>query len=156
VGWHILLLWLVAIVLLGAWHRYQKYRANAYRREAQKRLLEITKAPKTDISNGIETGYAIAVLLKQTALAAYPRHQVASLYGARWADFLRSSSNNDSRVCAVADRLAFAAYRKDVKIGDRFDGHSSVRSETDLELAEAAAQWIKVHQTRNTQGFTFD
>ena len=45
------------------------------------------EAIETDM--GSETaGPEIATVLKRTALVAYPRQQVASLYGAAWADFL--------------------------------------------------------------------
>ncbi len=156
VGWVILLFWVFVLALLAGWHYYGKYKSNAYRREAHRRLKQITNASYDDSSNGLDKGYAIAVLLKQTALAAYPRYQVASLYGARWADFLRYSSNNDPQVCAVADRLSIAAYRKETITVDGLGKNRSGHSDIDHDLVGAAAQWIKVHQSNDTKVLNLD
>jgi len=156
IGWFILLIWVIAVALLIALHRYKQYKANAYRREALKRLMKIMSGRKTDITTENDTCYAIAVLLKQTALVAYPRTQVASMYGVRWSKFLKRSSNNDAQVCAVADRLVLAAYRKDTKSSDKNDNHTSVQSEMNILFGEAAAQWIKVHRPLNAQEQVFD
>ena len=150
-GWIILFIWSLGIAILAGCHCYSKYQSNAYRRAAHKRLIQITVAPTVGVSNDLNRGYAIAVLLKQTALAAYPRSQVASLHGTRWADFLRHSSNNDPQVCAAADRLAIMAYRKDITTVEGLDNKSSGPSDIDHALIGAAAQWIKIHQSNDTE-----
>ena len=70
---------LAVVVCLGAiftLHARRNWRRNAYRR-AGLALLE-----------DAETAYEISVILKRVALAAFPREQVASLYGEEWSAFL--------------------------------------------------------------------
>ena len=107
-------------------HAYRTRQKNRYRREALGRLKEI--ASRRD-----EPGVPgeIALLLKRTALAVYPRAQVAHLYGADWARFLCKSTNDDSRVKKAAPDLAAAAYRNDVE---------------GAALIKPAKRWIKVHR----------
>jgi hypothetical protein len=73
----------------------------------------------------------IAELVKRTALAAYPRDTVASLYGKTWSEFLVASANHDKRVAAGADELASAAWSPDA--GGPY-------------LVPAARRWIRVHR----------
>jgi hypothetical protein len=73
----------------------------------------------------------VALLIKRTALVAYPRAEVANLYGSEWAAFLRQSAGNDPVVEKAAGDLATAAYRVNVDDG---------------ELIEPARRWIKVHR----------
>ena len=124
-GWWIVLAWLVAVVLVVVWNRYQKWRRNRYRREALKALHSIEK------SRGAATAGQIAMLLRRTALAAYPRSRVASLYGDAWVEFLTESSRNDRLVRKSAHDLASAAYRADVD---------------PAVLVKPARRWIKVHR----------
>jgi hypothetical protein len=71
------------------------------------------------------------VLLKQAALAAYPRADIAALYGADWARFLNESASKDPLVAEASMRLATASYRPDA------DGR---------ELISPARRWIQVHR----------
>lgn len=79
VGWWLVLAFIaiaIAVMLVWAW---RTWRANAYRRAA---LLELKTA--TTITG-------IAEILKRTALAAYPRSEVASLSGSAWCQWLEES-----------------------------------------------------------------
>jgi hypothetical protein len=75
--------WILAIVGLTLaillYQLRQARKRNAYRHEGLAML------------DGISNVHEISVILKRVALAAYPREQVASLYGAEWADFLRET-----------------------------------------------------------------
>ena len=75
--------WPVGLVLLivgtGSWRAIQHHRRNRYRREALAELAKLRAAK--DIG-------AIPVLLKATAVQAYGRETVASLYGNDWLEFL--------------------------------------------------------------------
>jgi hypothetical protein len=127
VGWWVVAGWLSALVLLGALHGYLKWRRNRYRRDALAELRAIEQqSPIDNVS-----ARSIAELLKRTALAAYPREQVAPLYGAEWAGFLRESAGDDEIVTAEAERLATMAYRPDSDVST---------------LIRPARRWIEVHR----------
>jgi len=127
-GWWVLLAWLLGMVVLGAWRIGSYRRRNRYRREALSVLATIESQAD---HRRLETAGQIAALLKRTALAAYPRRQIAHLYGAEWAQFLCQSANDDAQVVAAADTLAAAAYRTEV------DGAA---------LCNPARRWIQVHR----------
>ena len=127
-GWWIVLGWLLAVLLLLAWQFARRRQRNRYRRDALTELRSI--AAQTELGPA-ESAQHIAALLKRTALAAYPREDVAALYGRDWAQFLKESAGNDPQIAEAADLLAAAAYRPDV------DG--SV-------LARPARRWIRLHR----------
>jgi len=102
--------WLAAglAVLLGRrlWRRLRHWHRNRYRREAAALLQALDGAGDVPVDE-------INRLLKLTALAAFPRQQVASLSGEEWVDFL-------DRQCPAAPfsteqrrLLAQAPYRRD-------------------------------------------
>lgn len=110
-GWWILSGWLLGLVLIGLWRWRLQWRANQYRREAQAEIDSLLRQTDLDSSRLVA---AIAAVLKRTALAAYPRVEVAGLTGTAWAEFLAASCRNDPEVAAAAQSIADAAYRADV------------------------------------------
>ena len=128
IGWAIVAVWLLVVTALIAWNRYLGWKRNRYRRDALAILKTIEQQPQHD---GAWAAEQVALHLKRTALAAYPRAEVASLYGSRWAAFLSESAGNDPVVSAAAEDLATAAYRAGV------DGNS---------LIAPARRWLKVHR----------
>ena len=127
-GWWIFFGWLVAVIVIVARSLVARHRRNRYRREAIARLAAIERSAN---DNPAGAASDIAVLLKQAALVAYPRADVAALYGEDWARFLNESASNDPVVTDVSARIARAAYRPDT------DGR---------ELIAGARRWIKVHR----------
>lgn len=127
-GWWVLAGWLAAGMLVVAFKLVKRRRHNRYRREAASLLNGIGARAASDPSG---TAQDIAALLKRTALAAYPRETVASLYGADWAAFLCRTAGNDPEIVAAADQLAFSAYRADA------DGRA---------LVNPARRWIRLHR----------
>ena len=127
-GWWVLAGWLAAIALMTAAHLAGRRRRNRYRREAQSSLDGIAARAADDPSGSAQE---IAAMLKRTALAAYPRATVASLYGADWAAFLCTTAGNDPEIAAAADGLAGSAYRADA------DGRA---------LVSPAGRWIRLHR----------
>jgi hypothetical protein len=127
-GWSILAGWLLAVLILAARYLMKRRRHNRYRREALALLKTIEG--ESDLCP-VESAQRIAALLKRTALAAYPRQQVASLSGKDWAQFLKESANNDRQIADAAETLAAAAYRPDA------DGR---------ELSAPARRWIRLHR----------
>ena len=126
-GWWIALVWLFGLILLALrkWviHRQQ----NRYRREALASLAELTRSAALDDS---QAAARVAELVKRTALSAYPRREVASLYGQAWADFLIRTGRNDPLIASAAGKLARAAYAGDVQLND---------------VLPCAKRWIRRH-----------
>jgi hypothetical protein len=127
-GWWVLGAWLLAIVAIFVRAFLAYRRRTQYRRDADALLDAIAAVADKDPA---DAAVKIAVVLKQAALAAYPREQVASLYGEAWADFLCRSASNDPVVAGASSELASAAYRRDA------DGR---------QLIKPAKRWIQVHR----------
>ena len=79
----------VMLLAVGLWRLLSRYRANAYRRAATRELAAIEQAA-TGAASGVDTN-AIALLVRRTALVAFPRQKIASLTGSRWLSFLDAS-----------------------------------------------------------------
>lgn len=118
-AWFVLFAVLAALMLWIAWRAWRRWRTNAYRRQAL-RALETARQPAE-----------IAAILKRTALAAWPRAEVAALSGADWAAFLQRTAPNAKLDATVAQRLASLAY-----------------APASLDARGDAARWIRVHDTR--------
>lgn len=127
-GWWILLGWLLGVGFLFARQWINERRRNRYRREA---LAELATIEKQLHPGGQASARDIAVLIKRTALVAYPREQVASLYGEQWASFLQQSTNDDRQIAQAASDLGCAAWRPDIDA---------------MALCEPARRWIRLHR----------
>lgn len=79
--------WPVGLVLIititGTWRAVQNHRRNRYRRAALARLTTLRTAEEHG-----NTWPNLPLLLKATAIHAYGRAAVASLYGEEWLEFL--------------------------------------------------------------------
>ncbi|MEL7524202.1 MAG: DUF4381 domain-containing protein [Pseudomonadota bacterium] len=97
IGWVWLGLFVLVVAALLFWRVAQHRRRNAYRRAALAELAQ--SAPDAS---------ALALLVRRTALAAYPRSSVASLFGETWLAFLDKAyggngfSNGPGKVLATA------------------------------------------------------
>ncbi|MBB5210848.1 DUF4381 domain-containing protein [Microbulbifer hydrolyticus] len=109
---------LLAIYL--AWRTWRHYRKNAYRRAALNTLRTVENNPG-----------AIAELLRRTALAVYPRQQVAGLTGAAWLAFLNRQYPGDEFRGDVGEALLRGAY---------------TACPPNAALAAAARHWIRTHK----------
>jgi hypothetical protein len=122
VGWYVVFALLFVLAIWAAWRILASWRRNRYRREALRELEH------TEVS-------AIPVLLKRTALAAWPREQVASLSGEPWLQFLeihyKAFSKDQGR------RILDLEYRGD-----------SLGPEEERAIRQAAAGWIRRHRVR--------
>jgi Domain of unknown function (DUF4381) len=97
-AWYVLFAILLGLLLWLAWWGLRAWRRDAYRREAL-RALSAASAPAE-----------VAAILKRTALAAWPRAEVAALSGAARAAFLRRTAPRAGVDEDVARRLADLAY----------------------------------------------
>jgi len=120
-GWWIVAAWVAGVSLVLGWRARRRRVANRYRREALARLDELATP----------TARELGELLRRTALAAFPRETVASLYGETWAAFLVETSGGDPVVAAAAPELARAPYRDDPDVS---------------RLVAPARRWIEVHR----------
>lgn len=124
-GWYVLLALVLGIVVWLAWRSWQRWRANAYRRSALKELAAIDSPAR------------LSQLLKRVALVAYPRANVAELYGEAWLDFLDGTLATSDFSRGAGRPLADLAYNP--AAADRLSEQE--RS----ELSGLARRWIRGH-----------
>ncbi|MBO9515194.1 MAG: DUF4381 domain-containing protein [Variovorax sp.] len=102
-GWAILGALLLLAALWAGWRAWRRYRARRYRREA---LAALAAFEASLDAGAVERARALAgaaALLKRTALAAWPREQVAALSGEAWGRFLGAHAGSAPE---AAGRLA--------------------------------------------------
>lgn len=116
----------MAMVWLATWIwlRIARYIGNAYRRDAIGELDAITA--DGDLVKLNE-------LLKRTAMMAYGRDAVASLYGDRWLTFLKSVSRSNIDIAVLGDCSSKMS--------------TPVSSEEIDQIFKFARDWIHHHQT---------
>lgn len=127
-GWKTLALLLLGWALWLLFKAHRRWLRNRYRRDALRELQRIRNAAPTARLE------SIAVLLKATALAAYPRREVAPLHGNEWTRWLEAEGavlSEDSRRLLADDQ-----YRP----GTAADAAAVDR------LSAEAAQWIGKHR----------
>jgi hypothetical protein len=135
-GWRLLALGLLlcfGIVLYKAALRWQR---NHYRRAALKKLDQIFIAYK----DAPQCLNQLSLILKATALHAYPRVEIAQVSGSRWLKTLDSKCKTTQFSSSVGEQLLTITYQpvqnwqlQDVQV-DR--------------LFELARTWIKQHKTQ--------
>lgn len=119
-AWYLLGCTVLLLALLLVWRSWRAWCHDAYRRAAL-RALQTAQQPAD-----------IAAILKRTALAGWPRRQVAALSGAEWAGFLRRTAPSAQISEAVSIRMAELAY--------------APLSSPDVRVA--AERWIRHHDVR--------
>lgn len=101
------------VVLLILWHWILAWKTNAYRRAGSALLTEST------------TVRDVSIVLKRVALAAFPREDVASLYGKDWTRFLSDTGTQE-----------------DLSEIDTSDSSTPATR----ELIDRASSWIRHHR----------
>ena len=120
-GWGGLVLVAIGLLLIRRWLQHR--RANAYRRAA---LREIAAARQSPV--------VLAEILRRTALVAFPRSEVAGLYGDDWLAFLDRTTRGEGEVFRRGAGRAFARIPYAREVG-----------ETEA-LASLAIAWIRHHE----------
>ena len=100
--------WVVLAILAAMAAGYATYRYIGYRRRNAYR-----QAALEDLAGAGENPAAIAAVLRRTALAAYPRRDVASLSGADWIKFLDRTADKPLFANGVGRALTQAPYTDD-------------------------------------------
>ena len=98
-GWYVVAAVLLMLLAWLAWRRIRRWQHDQYRRDA---LGEIQR-----MSSDEATLHELPSLIRATALAAYPRADVAALRGAAWIDWLNASAGKT--LFASDDALVFDA-----------------------------------------------
>lgn len=120
IGWVVLGL---AVVVAAGWGVYRwisARRADAYRRTALAEIAAAADDPAT-----------LAAIVRRTALAAYPRGQVAGLHGDAWLAFLDATGGDLAFTEGSGRYIAAAPYRP---------------YGPDPELTEAVRGWVRQHR----------
>jgi hypothetical protein len=132
-GWAALALLCLLVAGLLAWRYYRRRRANRYRRAALAEIDRMERQLRLRATNfAIEA--ALPPLLKRTALAAWPRSDVASLSGGAWTQFLADHAPGGRLDEPVASFVRDREYRP-----------AAARQADDLRLLRAARAWIEGH-----------
>jgi hypothetical protein len=138
-GW----LWLLGfaavaglVLLLRALIRFQR---NRYRREA---LAELKRLRGLDAQHRPELLAGLSILLKRTALSAYPRREVAELTGPDWFRLLDRCANT-----RFSEGLGAALENSN------FTGSTTAWETSQLErLGEEVQRWIRQHRAAVAAG----
>jgi hypothetical protein len=134
-GWLVLVgLMLLAAAFMG-WRYWWARRQNRYRRAALAELREIEG--RFDVAGAPSEPVAdLAALLRRTALAAFPRVEVASLYGESWLRFLDNTLGGSQFASDSGRLLVTVPYRSNAEIS----------TEELKALAGLARRWIAGHR----------
>lgn len=132
-GWGLLAGIILALLATWVFIALRRYRRNAYRREAL-RILETIQADMATPERRSDGVRKISALLKQTALAAWPRESVAAITLDRWTAFLRGSVNGKEEQ-SLTSALALE-YRA---------SGEALSDEACDEVIANARQWIEKH-----------
>ena len=124
---------LIAGAVAGAWWFIRSWRANRYRRTALAELDRIAHPLATGDAQTTSAA-ALALLVRRTALAAFPREQVAALAGPSWLAFLDRSYGGDEFSHGAGSALDVAPYRP---------SHASAQESR--ALIDLVRRWIKTH-----------
>jgi Ca-activated chloride channel family protein len=100
---------LLVAAVIAVWQFVHHRRANRYRREALAELDRITHTPTANLSPN-ELAMQLSLLVRRTALAAFPREQVAPLAGSAWLAFLDRTGSETEFSSGVGRWLIRAPY----------------------------------------------
>ena len=116
-----------ACALVAVWRLAHRFYANRYKREALAELSEM-------IANGTPDQVRLSVLVRRTALGAFPRETVAPLTGSAWLAFLDRSYGGREFSEGAGRLLISAPYRRAAISRDQLEA-----------LADLVRRWIRGH-----------
>jgi hypothetical protein len=136
-GWWVLAGALLVAAVLLAIRQVRRFMANRYRREALQEWAALEASLASEDRRAAALG-ELAVLLKRTALSAWPRDEVASLSGRTWIDFLRRHGGR----AGIDERME--------RLLDDAEYHPAALASVSLSdahaCARAARHWIECHR----------
>jgi len=139
IGWYAI--FGLSLLVAGWWvyGRLRRFRKNRYRRLALEELAVIERELQRP-EKRVKALAEIPVLLKRTALWAFPRNEVAGLSGERWLVFLDKTiggKNFTEGEGRLLPELAYAPVRRIAQLPDEQIG----------KLLQLIRRWIKRHMT---------
>lgn len=134
-GWAMLAGLILLAFAFILWRWLHRRAQNRYRREAVAEIAQL-EARITNEVDRVQALAALSAIVKRTALAAWPREQVAALSGASWIEFLRAHAGKAKMDNDGYDIFAVAEYRPAISTPDE---------PTARRGFAAARQWIEGH-----------
>lgn len=137
-GWAALSIVAAAGLAWALVRRRRQREANRYRTEALAELARLEAA----LADGRASGEAlaeVAAILKRTALAAWPRDEVASLSGGEWVAFLRKHAGRAALPDVLARLLDDSEYRSPREL-------AALTADDTKACTQAARAWIEAHR----------
>ena len=123
----------VGLIVAAAW-LVRWWHINRYRRAA---LSELARIEETlDDAAPADLAAALASLIRRTALAAFPREQVASLAGSSWLSFLDRTCGGHAFTDGPGRSLERAAYQPNT---------APPKPDDPRALVGVVRHWIKAH-----------
>lgn len=107
-GWWILIALFLALVAGSIWYWRKRVISMAFKREALSQLEALNDLRD---NNGLQYVQALNALLKQTALTAHARAEVAALSGQQWLEYLDQHFSQSAFVSGAGRCLADAPYK---------------------------------------------
>ncbi len=144
VGWYVVFGLIGVLIAWWVYGRFRRYRENRYRRFALSELAVI----EGELQQPEKRAKALAeipVLLKRTALAAFPRSDVAALSGEKWLAFLDKTMGGKGFTEDEGRLLPELAYAPVPRI-------SKLPDETIGKLLQIVRRWIKRHVSARPGG----
>lgn len=120
---------IVAGALIAIWRLGRRFYTNRYRREA---LRELDAMPGNCAADQI--AMSLSVLVRRTALGAFPRESVAPLAGPAWLAFLDRSYGGKEFSEGAGSLLVSAPYQR-----------APISREQTDELTRLVRRWIRGH-----------
>jgi hypothetical protein len=137
VGWYLVFGLIVVVIGWWVYSRFQHYRKNRYRKFALAEL-HIIERELQQPEKRAKALVQIPVLLKRTALAAFPRSDVAGLSGEKWLAFLDKTMGGKEFTGAEGRLLPEVAYAPPTR-------GEAVPRESVEKLLNLVRRWIKMH-----------
>jgi hypothetical protein len=128
----------LGLVIWLAWRAWERWHAAAYRRVSLAEWRRL-KALADDPRQREAALQQLPGLMKRTALAAFPRQEVASLSGSTWLRFLDSTGHTDAFTRGQGQLLPELSYNP--RAATQLD------SSTVNALFAIARRWIRRHST---------
>ena len=136
-GWYLLFSILLIAVAWFGYRSLKRWLDNRYRRAALEKLSMLTEDIQSQATRDSSLRQ-IPILLKRTALSAYPRNQVASLSGKDWHVFLNSKLGNPlftGSISLTLDKVSYTCGKL-----------SEIDTQAVTALLYATGHWLQHHQ----------